>query len=108
MAAEIIGLEEPLGCGLPGSVLDYADVVYAVALKLTSDTEDALELTLSTLWEVLTSPERLERAARPKALLLTTLRERFTAKHSVRYPRRSASICPSSRLQQHVSAGCID
>ena len=106
MASEIMGVEEPLGCELSASVLDYVEVLYAVALKLTSETEDALELTLSTIWRVLKSPECFERAAHPKALLLKTLREGFVAKYRVKHPPQSLSICPPSGLGQHVSAGC--
>ena len=108
MATEIMGVEEPLGCELTASVLDYVEVLYAVALKLTSETEDALELTLSTIWRVLKSPECFERAAHPKAFLLETLREGFIAKYRVKRPPRSASMCPPSGLGQHVSASCIN
>ena len=65
---------------LEKTILEYLDVLYAVAVKLTKDTTSAEVLVRTTVAEALQAPGTLE-GEHPKGALLSLLRRTFLGSH---------------------------
>ncbi len=81
-------------------MLDYVEVVYSVALRLTSDPTKANALARETMLKAWEFRDGLEHIAYPKAWLLTTLRDTFVKNYRAPYGAapslRVAGMCAGS------------
>jgi DNA-directed RNA polymerase specialized sigma24 family protein len=78
-------------------MLEYVEMVYSVALRLTADPSKANALARETMLKAWQSREGLEHTDYPKAWLLTTLRDTFVKNYrrpcGAPRPLRMKSIC---------------